>query len=333
MNIFIAVFVLGILIMIHELGHFVMGRWAGIKVLAFSIGFGPKLLSWRRGDTEYAVRMIPLGGYCKFLGEDEDERQEGSMLSVSPYRRFVTLVAGSLANIFLAVVGMTAFMMLNGNYVPVISDIAPHSLADESGLMVGDIVRKVGDSNVLGFFEVGEKLDNGGDPTVLTVSRGDETLELSIPRVDVEGMRMLGITSVPQRESLSLFASVNVGVRWLFHMTRMLFSTLGDIITGRGGSGALVGPVGTIGMIASEVSEGWRNLILMVAMLSLNLGVFNLLPLPALDGGRLVFLAYEMIFRKPFPPEKEGMIHLVGMVLLFALMIVLTFRDIGALFG
>lgn len=332
MNILIAILILGILIMIHELGHFWAGRRAGITVLAFSIGFGPKLISWRRGETEYAVRLIPIGGYCKFLGEDEDEHTKGSMLSVSPKKRFLTLIAGPLANILLALVGMTAFMMLNGNYTPIISEIQPYSMADESGLRVGDIIRKVGNKDVLAFFEVGDLLAQGGDPTTLTVTRDGQTQTVTIPRVDVEGKMLLGITSSAFREPLPFFSAVNIGTRWLFHMTKSMFQTLGGLITGKTDSGMIVGPVGTIGIIAGEVGSGWRNLILLMSMLSLNLGIFNLLPLPALDGGRLVFVTYEMLRKKPFPPEKEGMIHLVGMVLLLALMMVLTFKDIGALF-
>ena len=330
--ILVAIVVLGFLILIHELGHYFVGRWAGIRVLSFSIGFGPKLVSWKRGETEYAIRLIPLGGYCKFLGEDEEEQSLGSMQSVPPWKRFAMLMAGPLSNLLLAVVGMTAFMMMNGNYVPVISDIHEYSQADESGLEIGDVIREVNGKNVLAFFEVADKLSVGGDPTELTVSRDGQTVTLTIPRVELDGVPLLGITTTAQKESLSIFKSANVGTQWLFHMTKTLFSTLGNLLTGKTTEGALLGPVGTIDLIAQEVQTGWRNAILLIAMLSLNLGIFNLLPIPALDGGRLVFLIYEMIRKKPFPPEKEGMIHLVGIVLLFALMIVLTFKDIGALF-
>lgn len=333
MYILIAIVVLGILILIHEMGHFFVGLWAGIRVLSFSVGFGPKLISWTRHDIEYAIRIIPIGGYCKFLGEDEELETPapGSMQSVSVWKRFAMLVSGPLSNLLLAFAVMTAFMMIDGNNVPVVSEISQVSLADENGLAVGDIIRKVNGEDVLAFFEIGDKLDTGGDPTTLTVSRDGQTITLTIPRVTIDGNRMLGFTSIPQKERLSLLPSAYIGGKWLFHITRSMFSMLGQMITGQSTEGALLGPVGTIGLIAQEVQSGWRNLLLLVSMLSLNLGIFNLLPFPALDGGRLVFLIYEMIRRKPFPPEKEGIIHLVGIVILFGLMIVLTFKDIGAL--
>ena len=226
---------------------------------------------------------------------------------------------------------MTAFMMLNGNYMPMVTEISAQSLADENGLQVGDIVREVNGQEVLAFFEIGEKFSQGGDPTEITVSRGEERITLRIPRVEIEDTMMLGITTAAYKEKLPLFRAAFVGTRWMAYMTKSIFSTLGGLITGRGAEGAIVGPVGTIGMIAQEVQTGWRNIVLLIAMISLNLGIFNLLPLPALDGGRLIFLLYAMIRKKPFPPEKEGMIHFVGLVLLFALMIFLTFQDIGVL--
>ncbi len=332
MYIAIAIVVLGILIMIHELGHFLVGRKMGIKVLSFSIGFGPKIISWKRGETDYAVRLIPLGGYCKFLGEDEDEHQEGSMLSVKPWKRFLTIVSGPLANLILAVICMTAFLAINGNMVPIVTKIEAYSLADESGLQTGDIIAKINGSEILGFFEVGSKLAAGGNPTQLTVLRDGKAITLSVPRIDVEGKSMLGIGYTQQRESITLIRSVNVGMRWLVFMTKSMYQMLGDLITGKAAQGTLVGPVGTIGFIAQQAQGGWLNVVLLMAVLSLNLCVFNLLPLPALDGGRLIFLLYEMIRKKPFPPEKEGLIHMIGMVLLIALMVFLTFKDISNLF-
>ena len=332
MYIVIAILLLEVMIVIHELGHFFVGRMMGITVLSFSVGFGPKLLSWKRGDTEYALRLVPIGGYCKFLGEDEDEHKEGSMLSVKPWRRFLTIAAGPVANLLLSVVLMTVFMSINGNMVPVVTKIEAYSLADENGLMTGDVIRKINGQDVVAFFEVSEKLASAGNPTTLTVSRGGQVLTMSIPRVENNGSSMLGIVYTTQREPISVFQSAGIGMRWLVYMTKSMYQMLGNLIAGKAAEGALVGPVGTIGFIAQQAQGGMLNIVLLVAVLSLNLSVFNLIPFPALDGSRLIFLLYEMIRKKPFPPNKEGWIHAVGMALLLALMAFLTFKDIRNLF-
>ncbi len=332
MYIVLAILLLEVIIIIHELGHFLVGRLMGITVLSFSVGFGPKLFGWKRGDTEYALRLIPIGGYCKFLGEDEDEHREGSMLSVKPWRRFLTIAAGPLANFLLAAIMMTVFMSINGNMIPVVTKIESYSLADENGLQTGDIIRKINGKDVISFFEVSEKLASAGSPTKLTVSRNSQSLELSIPRVEYEGSSRLGIVYTTQREPVSLLQSANIGMRWLVYMTKSMYQMLGNLITGKAAEGTLVGPVGTIGFMAQQAQGGMLNIILLVAVLSLNLSVFNLIPFPALDGSRLVFLIYEMVRKKPFPPEKEGWIHAVGMALLLALMAFLTFKDVRNLF-
>ncbi len=333
MYILIAILVLGLLILVHELGHFCVGRWCGIKVLEFSIGFGPKLLHWGKGETEYSLRLIPLGGFCRFLGEDEDgEREAGSMLAATVWQRMATLLAGPVCNLLLAVVLASAFMWINGTYVPQVVQIESYSKAADAGLQAGDIIREVNGRDILSYMEIQQALAEGGDPVELTVSRGEERLTLSIPRVELDGNQILGITYQGVPERFSFVNATRFGCRWLGMVTRSIFGALGDLFTGQAEQGSVVGPVGTISIIAQQVQTGWLNMLLLIAMLSLNLGILNLLPVPALDGGRLIFLQYELVRGKPFPPEKEGVVHLIGMVILFSLMILLTFSDVRALF-
>lgn len=333
MYILIAILVLGLLILVHELGHFCVGRWCGIKVLEFSIGFGPKLLHWGKGETQYSLRLIPLGGFCRFLGEDEDGvREAGSMLAAKVWQRMATLLAGPVCNLLLAVVLASTFMWANGTYVPQVVQIESYSRAADAGLQTGDIIREVNGRDILSFMEIQEALTDGGDPVRLTVSRGEERLTISIPRVEQDGKQLLGISYQGAKEDFSLINATRFGCRWLGMVTKSMFSALGDLFTGKAEEGTVVGPVGTITLIAQEVQTGWLNMLLLMAMLSLNLGIFNLLPIPALDGGRLIFLLYELVRGKPFPPEKEGVVHLVGMVILFGLMILLTFSDVRSLF-
>ena len=334
MYILIAILVLGLLILVHELGHFCVGRWCGIKVLEFSIGFGPKLLHWGKGETQYSLRLIPLGGFCRFLGEDEDGvREAGSMLSATVWQRIATLLAGPACNLLLAVSLASVFMWINGTYVPQVVQIEPYSKAFQAGLQTGDILREVDGKDILSFMEIKQALTQAGDPVQLTVSRGKERLSLSIPRVEQEGKQILGISYQGTKEDFSLINATRFGCRWLGMVTKSMFGALGDLFTGQAEQGTVVGPVGTITLIAQEAQTGWLNMLLLMAMLSLNLGIFNLLPIPGLDGGRLIFLLYELVRGKPFPPEKEGVVHLVGMVILFGLMILLTFSDVRSLFA
>jgi regulator of sigma E protease len=319
------------MIVVHELGHFLVGRKMGIKVESFSVGFGPKLVSITRHEINYAIRLIPFGGSCKFMGEDEDEHKEGSMLSAKPWKRFLTILAGPLANLLLALLCMITYMMINGNNVPVVRQILDTSHAYEKGLRVGDIIRKVNGNDVPGAFEVKDMLDVGGNPTKLTVTRDNQVITLTIPRA--ESSNLLGIEIGQKPERVSVFRSVYVGTKWLLFMTGEMYQTIGGLITGKTAAGTLMGPVGVVGLLAQETQNGFLNDLLLAAVISLNLCVFNLLPIPALDGARLVFIIYEMIRKKPFPPQKEGLIHLIGLVLLFGLMILLTFKDIRTLFS
>lgn len=339
--ILIAIIMLGFIVTVHEFGHYLVGRLCGIGIVEFSVGFGPKLVGFRRKDIDYSLRLIPLGGYCAFVGEDADNPAPNAMNNQPVWKRFLTVLAGPAMNFVLAFI-FCAILLANfilAEYLPRVDLIYPDTPAASCGIEPGDVLTSV-NGTPISFDEAGmdaaRAAIQSADPTQpieLGISRAGEALTLTVtPAAVVDeatgatsyqiGIAFGGRTYRPM-EALGRSAG------YMVEFTGAMLGALKDLIFKGSGVDDMMGPVGIISFVSDQVSMNKMYAVVnLIFFLSLNIGIMNLLPLPALDGGRLIFLIVEGIRRKPVPPEKEGMIHAVGLGLLMLLFVFVTYKDI-----
>ena len=430
MSIIIAILVFGIIILVHELGHYFAARKVGILVEEFAIGMGPKIFSVTKDDTMYSLRLLPLGGYCKMLGEDEGNFDPRAFNSKTVGQRAFTLSMGVVLNLVLAFVIFTLLALFFGYTTPEISGFTPNSNAEVSSLQPGDVITRVGGSRVTSSGHVAIAFnDAGGRPVDIQVRRGRETIITTVAPTQLPQRYILGVTLaagqndtqisgfaannspaaaagllpgdiITQIENfrisnftdlaaaLSEFGSNPVTIQVLRGESTFATSitpilqpptyTMGIALKEYGGfynnsipmgniwghfangfwqilfwveltvigvirlftfrlsPEELGGPIMIVAVmneaytvtIAQGISTAIRTMATYMAIISANLGVMNLLPIPALDGGRLVFLGIEKIRRKPVPPEREGLVHLIGFAALIGFAIFIAFNDI-----
>ena len=377
-----AIFVFGIIILVHELGHFLMCKLMGVRVNEFAIGMGPKLLSFGKKETAYTLRLFPIGGLCAMEGEDEgaptpsaiggnadraeDDGGEPALpdeeeVPAEPdprafpnkkvWRRILIVVAGAAMNLVLGYVLLVAYYVIFT--VPdasgkarfsstIIASLPETAVSYQTGLRPGDEIVKIDgkhtvtDSDIVMIMQSDE--DGIMDMTVRRAVDGKKkTVLLKGVQFQLEvgengknrliyDFKVLGIEK-------TVWSTLVQAGKMEYSVATMIWRSLGDLITGKYGINDLSGPVGTMDIIGDAVagantSEGMMTLIMLVVMITVNVGIFNLLPLPALDGGRLIFLLFEGIFRRPVPAKYEGMVHFIGLMLLLLLMVVVTFSDI-----
>lgn len=333
----LSILLLGVVVMIHELGHFMVGRLCGFGIEEFSIGFGPKLLGWRRKEIDYSLRALPIGGYVRFTGEDEDNEQANAFNNQPVWKRFLVTVAGAGMNFVLAFAATLLFFSLYGvvqTQMPVIDTVQINSPAYTAGLQPGDKVISVDGTQITydkaGFDKMYSMFSARQDaaPFVIGVERGGEQMEITVSKAqDASGAWLMGVT-LGAYERVSFPLALQASWRAFKEMSTMMVDMLRNLIFKGEGADQVSGAVGIVSQMSGYIQQGFDMVLSIVASISLNLGIMNLLPLPALDGGRLVFLIIEGIFRKPVPRDKEGLVHLIGMVLLFGLMLVLVFSDV-----
>jgi regulator of sigma E protease len=417
-------FVLGVLIFVHELGHFLAARRVGVRVLTFSLGFGPKILKFTRGDTEYCISAIPLGGYVKMAGENPDDPRSGKpdeFLSKTKWERFQILIMGPLMNIVLAVV-VSAIVLAQGAEVqafrdepPVIGSVMPGSPGERAGLKRGDRILTVSEKQVdtwedlllaiatkperevrltvlsdgqarsvsvrptaEGKYEIGnigvlpdinpivasivpgdvaEKaglmkgdvilaLDgermvtrtqlidaiakSGGKEVDLTIQRGGETMHIRATPQDRGDRAMLGLYLTEPTKSFkpTPLQAVTLSVERNIESSGLIFTTLAGLITGETSVRQLQGPVGIAQLSGESAAEGWISLFGLMSMLSINLGILNLMPIPVLDGGHILILLLEGIARRDFSMQVKEKMLLAGFVVLMMLMVTVIYNDL-----
>ena len=355
MYILAAILLLAILIVIHEMGHFWAARATGIQVSEFAVGFGPKLVGWksRKYDTTFAIRAIPLGGYCAFYGEDDttgvSKDDPRCFAKQKLWKRMITILMGPGMNFLLAFVVALGFYWISGVTVatgvdPYVAEVMASGPAYNAGLQNGDIITEINGRNMLdGTTETllgtisGWK--EGDAPLEITVRRGEETLHKTLtPELDeAENKMRIGVMigGVYRTENRKVGFADAVKSAWNLCVSASgaILNSLKNLVTKGEGLDQTAGPVGIVSMVSSEVKEGgFSAFVQLLALISINLGLMNLLPIPGLDGSRLVFGLVELVRRKPVPPEKEAMVHLAGMVLLFGVLIFFTFQDVIRLF-
>lgn len=332
----------------HELGHMLVAKKFGIRVLEFWIGMGPKLFSFKKGETEYSVRLLPIGGACMFDGEDGKvkdggEGDEHCFNRASVWARICTVVAGPVCNFLLAFIFSVIIVNFTYTDLPIIQAVEETAPAYEAGLRAGDEIISINGERVHLYREIQviSQLNADGDPYEIVVKRGDEkiTVEFS-PYFDEEQDRyFMGIQGCEYANMRGL-KSIRYGAYEVRYATKSTYKSLLMMIQGKVKSSEMSGIIGIANMVDETYDAvkpaGWANVLLtmtsLATLLSVNLGIINLLPLPALDGGRLVFLAVEAVRGKPVPADKEGMVHAIGFIFFMVLMVLLVFNDIRNIF-
>lgn len=333
-----AVAIFCVIIFIHEFGHFITAKLSGMTVHEFSIGMGPKIFGINGKKTKYSLRILPLGGYVKLEGEDGESDDANAFCNKSWLSRFSVLFSGAFMNIIL---GFLIFAVVYSSGVSVasnsISKVIEGSAFDSAGLMAGDkIVKLKGEkysTSVHTFNDINLFVSVNGDSAAkVTFERGGKEYTKSITPVmdEKEGRVILGMNPAPAKKGL-------VGIIYLafwecVFVIKSVFLSLWWLITGVVPATSVSGPVAIIGEIGTAARYGWRTVMNFAGFISVNLGVMNLLPIPALDGGRILFLIIEKIRGKAMDPEKEGMINFIFFAILILFMLLVTFSDIKRIF-
>lgn len=333
-------FVFGVLIFIHELGHFLAARACGVAIREFAVGMGPKLFSWqsKKYDTQYALRLLPIGGYVSMVGEDDDSDDENAFHRKNVWQKMAIIVAGPLMNIVLAIVVMFVLVAGFGSIVSTtVGDFIEEAVSDDCGLQVEDTIIKVNHVRVYtGNGLVYEIMHQGDEPVDLTVLRNGERIvlhDVSFPIFSENGASFGEADFKLYAAPKTLGNIIKHGFFRSFSTAKMIWDSLVDMLSGRYGMESVSGPVGITQEIGKAAKAGLSTLLYMCVVISMNLGIFNLLPIPALDGGRLFFRIIEAIRGgKPLKPEWESYIHMIGILVLLALMLLVSFKDVINIF-
>lgn len=324
------IFVIGLLVLIHELGHFTAARANKIKVRQFCIGLGPKLFKYKHKDTVYAICALPIGGMVDLGEDDQDEDSEDSFVNKKPYQRLIVILAGAFMNFVLAYVLIVGVFLTSELPTNVIGELAKDKPAIQAGLLVNDEIISINNTEIKYWTDITRNISNSKENSisVVVLRSGIEknyTMETSLSD---DGRYIIGIGP---KFTKDFALSFRYGFEDFKDKSTMIIDGFVKLITNRIDPSQISGPVGIYKQIG-EVAEtsSLTNLLYFAALLSINLGIFNLLPFPFLDGGRACFIIYEMIIRKPVAKEKEAFVHFLGMVALLVLMVVLVFKDLAA---
>lgn len=334
-----------LIIAIHEFGHFAAAKLTGMTVHEFSVGMGPKLFSFTTSKTAYSLRALPIGGYVKLEGEDEKSDDINAFCNKSPITRLFVLFSGAFMNFVLGfVLFCVLFFSSEGIATNKVGTIIPDSAFSLSGIEVGDEIIKmegenyssaIHDYNDVNYFVS----KNGMTKTNITIMRNDEVFVVETEPSVIQGQQGKKYGFKPMVIKPNLLNVITASYRQSVFVVKIVISSFADLLTGKISLSNMSGPVGIVNEIGNAAKEGMAynfirsllNVMSLAALISINLGVVNLLPLPALDGGRIFFILIELVRRKPINKEKEGYVHFIGFALLILLMIAITFLDIGKL--
>lgn len=340
MGIVIAILLFSAIIIFHELGHFLLAKANGIRVDEFSLGLGPTLFGKEFWGTKFSLKLLPFGGACMMGEDDAEDMSEGSFNSKSVWARISVIAAGPAFNLILGWILCIIMVAWIGYRAPVITGVEEGYSAAEQGMQAGDLITAINGKRVHLWNEVSlyNLMNLDGDMTEITYERdGEETTVLVEPRaLESDSYKRMGISGPAEMTKAGILGSVRYGFYTVKYWVDYTFECLKMLVTGQVGIRQMSGPVGIVSVVdetyQSSLSSGLKvvvlNLMNIAILLTANLGIMNLLPLPALDGGRLVFLILEAIRRKRIPPEKEGMVHFAGFAVLMLLMVVVMFNDI-----
>jgi regulator of sigma E protease len=322
-----AILMFSVLIFVHELGHFISAKSFGIRVNKFALGMGPVLLKKQKGDTEYSLRLFPIGGFCAMEGEDEESDDERAFNNKKSWQKIIVICAGSLMNLILAILLMIIVMFYIGSATTTLDQVVADSPALAAGLQSGDQIIALDGEPVKSWGDITDYLSSSKEKTVtLTVKREGKEFNLTSSFTEsTDGRQTIGIVPKLVRNPAT---AVGDGFTATYNMGKMMLNVIRQLFTGDVSVKELSGPVGIVYMTGISVKAGFVNFVYFMALLSLNLAIINMLPLPALDGGRLLFIIARKITGKAITDNMEGKIHFIGIMLLFGLMIYVTWNDI-----
>lgn len=329
-NIVIAILVLGLIILIHELGHFILAKLNDVNVEEFSIGMGPKIIGFKGKETQYSLRVLPIGGYVKMLGEMEKSDDVRAYNNKSPLRRLSIVAAGPIMNVILAVVLYAVITGIGGYSSKQIGEIVKNSPAEKVGIKAGDVIIKANNSTILTSDDFSLKTYlNKGSTMNIAVKRNGETKNFNITPVKnvKENRYMIGV-GFARVTNPSVIESVKYGFNETIFMVKEVFISLKMLFTGKLSAQDVSGPVSIVRVTGAAANAGIVPLINFMAFLSANVGLFNLLPIPALDGSYVILFLIQIITGKKIDDEKVGVINTIGFALLMALMVIVTIKDI-----
>lgn len=350
MTILFFILIFGVVVIAHEFGHFLLAKVNGIHVVEFSVGMGPTIASFRKKDTKYSLKLLPIGGACMFEGEDgvaqkEGEEQPGAFYNANVWARISCVLAGPLFNLILGfLIALIIVSVPNINIaLPVVARVTPGSAAQEAGFQNGDRIVSINGEKIYLFDELAliMKLHDGERMDVVLDRNGEKVKTSLTPVYNSEAdTYYMGIetNTYIENEGLSIFKYAWYELRYCVKAT---YKSLAMLVQGQVKRQDVAGPVGIAVNVVGATYENTKqygfetvllNMLNITLLLSVNLGILNLLPIPALDGGRLFFMLIEVVRGKPVPPEKEGIIHFIGFVFFMILMVLVFFNDLVNIF-
>ena len=346
MGIVLAIIIFDVIILIHELGHFIAAKANGVKVNEFALGMGPKLLKFKKGDTLYALRLFPIGGFCAMEGEDESSSDDGAFCNKAVWRKVIIVIAGVVMNFVLGIVILIIATATSGSITSrKISYFEDGAASHKTGLNIDDEIIEINGMHIFTATDISYQLSNDSDGIFnMTVLRNGEKVKLeNVQLISNDKSTHIDFKVYPKK--ITFTSTIGEALKTSVSDARIVYVSLIDMVKGKYSLKDLSGPVGIVDSIDTVVDNqkdkdtgkiNWSSLaetmLSFSAIITINIGIFNLLPFPALDGGRLLFLIIEAIRKKPVKKEVEGMIHAIGLILLFVLMIVVTVSDIIKIF-
>lgn len=336
--ILVAILFFGLIIMFHELGHFLFAKLFKVQVNEFSMGMGPTLFKFKKGETKYSLRLLPIGGFVSMEGEDEESENERAFCNKPVWQRFIVVAAGGVVNLIMGII-IVAIMLCQSDLIgtPEIHSFHENAVSSQYGLQVDDKIKEINGRKVFSEYDISFLMVRDDDGVIdFVVERNGEKVNLNgvkFETKDNNGTMTIIYDFIIKGVEPSFLSVTKNAVLESVSIARVVWISLLDLVTGRYGINELSGPIGTVTIIADAAQTAtqqmdWTMLLMLMALIAINIGLFNLLPLPALDGGRLFFMAIEFIFRKPVPRKYEGWVHAIGLVLLMLLMVVISFSDI-----
>lgn len=351
-TILVFILIFGIVVIAHEFGHFIVAKLNGIKVTEFAVGMGPVLAKYTKGETRYVLRLLPIGGACMFEGEDgvysseqnkEKEKQEGAFSEANVWARIATVFAGPFFNVILGFLLTLIVVGFSGSVKPTIVSLMDDYPAIMAGLQVGDVITRIDGERVYlqGEVTLISSLNDGEDLHIEYERDGKKMETVVTPKYSEEDARYYIGFSLGEYVECKGFKLIQYSYYEVRYWLKTTVKSILMLLQGKLGAKDLSGPVG-IAVTIDETLEVARpygiptmilTMINFAVLLSVNIGVMNLLPIPALDGGRLLFLLIEVVRGKPIPPEKEGIVHFIGFVALMILMVLVMYQDIARIFS
>jgi len=330
MTILYSVIIFSVLIFVHELGHFGVAKATGIKVKEFALGMGPAIFKKTKGETQYSLRVFPIGGFCAMEGEDEDSEDERAFNNKPFFVKAGVLIAGSVMNLLLAILILSSIVLYFGTPTTTLDKISSGSPAAVAGILAGDKVSSINNIKIKDWETVSSAINSGGDkPVNIKIIRNGEVISKDIMPVEEDGRKIIGVTPTFQKNPIS---AIKYGTIATWEMGGKMVDVIGQLFTGQVSAKELMGPLGIVNAVGDSAKYGLVYVAQLAALISLNLAIVNMLPLPALDGGRIFMLFIRKLTGKAITDEIEGKIHLIGFALLIGLMVYVTYQDVLRIF-